>query len=668
MGSNSKSKKNSSRSVNSNNSKKSKATLQASNVSSSNSSSASSSSSPALAGISRKRKSKQQRPLLPPTATKTPEPPPPRRQRAQSEPVDLDNLADNLSRAHHSKYNVDDEGLSPAETFDTVPLSASPSRSFGSRSGTFHPSSSPHRGSSSSSNNNDPDDSDNYLPVSLLNFDSPQAKGSKSDNESSNSSKVVIEHKIKDSMNNRSGNFRSRSAFCGGSSTFYLCLLKPALLILLLIALVSGASSLYGWLFKFPALNQQVEALEEQVVRLNAEVDRLESENDRYEVLNDRLNLTVDDLEDVRDDLNLTVTNLDDVANALNTTSDQIIAEVQELQTQNLEYAQLNNQLQAQVGILGDDLVNFRSSLEDLSEEHSLLQTTTNALQNLAMRFTNTTIDQNETLAVLQQTLEGFRDENDRLEDFNTKLETGLDYLNETLLSNGNLVESSAVALTEITRVLGEQVQQQQWSTLKQLEISYRQVLAGWDCDYRDVFRSKAFGQDFDTAILGTSTTEGEALLLPAEVQTYLGDRVFTKLCLDEDDFSKYLFALTVGEGRVVTSNQLIRAIVLYTEDTMQYYFPLLEAPESSTTTSSSSETDGIGNSDTLVVTAEIAPMNAASGQEGIILSEWIDATFRCELLESPFRSEVSDTDIGGIDVRRRKLRFSSRLRGGERQ
>lgn len=621
-----KSKKKSTRSVNSNNSKNSSKTMQASNVSSASATASSSS----ISGISPKRNTKKQnqRLLLPPTATETKTP--------SQQPVDLDRLSDNLSRAHHANdHNFVDEGLSPAETFDTVPLSASPSRSFGSRSGISHHSNSisPNKNRGNGSD----DGTDNYLPIALQ-FDSPNAKVSRSSNSKNNNnttSKVVIEHKInKDSKN---GNFTSRSAFCGGNAGLYLCLIKPVLLILLLMALVSGGASVYGWLFKFPALNEQVAALEHQVFQLK-------EENDRYAVLNDRLNLTVDDLEVVKNDLNMTVSDLDQVADALNTTRDQIFAEIQELKTQNLEYAQLNNRLQTQVGVLGKDLESFRSALEDLSQEHSVLQNTTEALQNLAMQFSNTTFDQNETLKVLQQTLEGFRDENDRLETFNAKLEAGLEYLNDTLLANGNLVESSAIALTEITRVLGEQVQQQQWTTLQQLEISYRQFLAGWDCDYRDVFRSKDFGQDFDTAILGTSTTEERALLLPPDVQNYLGDRVFSKVCLDQGDFSKFLFELTVGEGRVVTSNQLIRAIVLYTEDAMQYYFPLVEAPESGT--------DGA------------AALASAGSEDGITMSEWIDASFRCDLLESPFRS----SEIGGIDVRHRKLPFSNNLRGIQRQ
>jgi len=369
---------------------------------------------------------------------------------------------------------------------------------------------------------------------------------------------------------------------------------------LVLVVLLSGGASLYGWLFKFPSLNKQVKELEKQV-------SRLEAENDRYEDLNDRLNITVDDLEGVRDDLNGSVTELEGVASALNTTKDQIVAEIEELKAQNFDYAQLNDGLQASVANLAGEVEFFREALTELSDEHSILKNTTDALQNLAIQFSDTTFDQNETLKVLKETLEGFQTENDRLEEFNEKLETGLDYLNETLFQNGNLIESSAATLGSITEILGERVQQQQRSTRMQLEISYRQLLAGWDCDYRDVFRSESYGLDYDSLLPPPSGN----VLLPQEVQAYIDERVLSKMCLDPDDFNKYLLS-TVAEATDigVTSNQLIRAVILYTEDAMTYYF-------SSSVESGNSNSNG-----------------------GISLSEWIDASFRCDLLEIPFTTE----------------------------
>jgi len=559
-------------SAGSRNSKSSTATNRASNRSSS-------SSPPPLeiSGVasrkSKKKSSARKRttsktPKIPPkSAPKTPEP---TRKRAQTAPVDLDNMSDNLHTNHHQ------DAISPADTFDTIPLSASSSSSR-STSSSLHKSRSDARD----------DGSNDYLPVSLLNFDSPKNEQRRS-NGDGNKSKIVIE--LKDS-NDSNKNGRSKSVIGGGGSLF--CLLKPLLLLLLLVALGSGGASVYGWLFRFPSLNKQVKELEDQVNRLNLEVDRLETENDRYETLNDRLNITVDDLEGVRDDLNGTVFELEGVADALNTTKDQIVDQIEQLKGQNEEYASLNENLQDSVMLLDQEVDFFREALQELSDEHSVLRNTTTALQDLAVSFSNTTIDQNETLQVLKDTLEGFQGENDRLEEFNKNLETALIFLNDTLFSNGNLVESSRATLGEITEDLGERVLEQQGLTLLQLQISYRQLLAGWDCDYRDVFRSEPFGQDYNLPI---PTDDGN--LLPPEVETYIEERVLSKMCLDPEDFLAYLSSPASGE---LTSNTLIRAVTLYTEDAMQYYFP--------------------------------------DNADGITLLAWTNASYRCELLESPFVS-----------------------------
>jgi hypothetical protein len=105
-------------------------------------------------------------------------------------------------------------------------------------------------------------------------------------------------------------------------------------------------------------------------------------------------------------------------------------------------------------------------------------------------------------------------------------------------------------------------------------------------------------------------------------------------MCLDPDDFDKYLSS-TIAEATDigVTSNELIRAVVLYTEDAMKYYFP-----------SSANTGDGGGSI------------------SGITLSEWIDASFRCDLLELPF--SVND----GIGVRRNQFLHLRRRRRRQRQ
>mmetsp|Transcript_8912 Transcript_8912/g.9848 ORF Transcript_8912/g.9848 Transcript_8912/m.9848 type:complete len:645 (-) Transcript_8912:156-2090(-) len=538
----------------------------------------------------------------------------PLRQRSRSQPVDLDDMVDTMA----DNNNVQHDSVSPTGTFDTVPLSHT--RSFQSYS------------SESPTTQND----SNYLPVSLMNFDSSTANrnnnntrsNNNNDNNSNNSNKVVIEHKMKNSSNNNTKGISS-----GVGSLF--CILKSLLPFLLIMAVVGSAASIYGWIFKFPTLSQEVKALEEQVVRLNTEIDRMTTEidrlgleNDRYASLNTRLNVTVDELEDVQDDLNSTVYELEDVAARLNLTKDELTQEINTLYDRNREYEVLNIGLAQNVDVLSQEISYFQEALTRLTEEHSTLLNTTVSLENLVIQFENTTMDQNETMQILKETLEGFTQENDRLETFNNDLLDGLQYLNTTL------TEGLDTSLEEITLVLGEQVQQQQYMTLKQLEISYRQVIQNWDCTYGTVFSNEEYGQDYDLPLTDNN-------ILPQTVNSYVEERVLSKLCLNSYDFADYL---NKNYNGLITSNQLIRSTVLYTNAALQYYFPTATNNDDTTESSES--------------------MIAFSGDDdegkngGMPLTEWIQAGFRCELLSTPFVwNDENDNDNNNLNVRLRVRR-----------
>mmetsp|Transcript_19719 Transcript_19719/g.22742 ORF Transcript_19719/g.22742 Transcript_19719/m.22742 type:complete len:626 (+) Transcript_19719:169-2046(+) len=521
------------------------------------------------------------------------ETPVPLRQRSRSQPVDLDEMVDTMA----DNNNVQHASVSPTGTFDTVPLSHT--RSFQSYSS-----------ESPATQNNG-----NYLPVSLLNFDSSNGNNRSNNNDNNSNNTVVIEHKLKESSSKSSkssSNITKGSISSGVGSLF--CILKSLLPFLLIMAVVGSAASIYGWIFKFPTLSQEVKALEEQVVRLNTEIDRMTTEidrlgleNDRYASLNTRLNVTVDELEDVQDDLNSTVYELEDVAARLNLTKDELTQEINTLYDRNREYEVLNIGLAQNVDVLSQEISYFQEALTRLTEEHSTLLNTTVSLENLVIQFENTTMDQNETMQILKETLEGFTQENDRLETFNNDLLDGLQYLNTTL------TEGLDTSLEEITLILGEQVQQQQYMTLKQLEISYRQVIQNWDCTYGTVFSNEEYGQDYEVPLTDNN-------ILPQTVTTHVEERVLSKLCLNSYDFAEYLNQSYNG---LITSNQLLRSTVLYTDAALHYYFP-----------TTATNNDDITTSEAII---------AFSGDDdegkngGMPLTEWIQAGFRCELLSTPF-------------------------------
>merc|ERR1712192_99978 len=272
-------------------------------------------------------------------------------------------------------------------------------------------------------------------------------------------------------------------------------------------------------------------------------------------------------------------------------------------------------------------------------------QNTTTALQDLATQFANTTIDQNETLQVLQTTLYLFQTENDRLEDFNTNLKDGLEYLNTTL-SDG--IDTS---LEDITVLLGEQVQQQQSLTLTQLEISYRQLIQNWDCEYRNVFGNEPYGQNYDIPMIVEYDPDADLMVLPSDVHEYITDRVLSKLCVssdgtEDDDFLRYLQQTNTDVVRDgIISKQLIRSVLLYTDDAMRYYFP----PAANTVTAAVVDGIQIGSS-------------SSSTNDGVPIDDWVDAGFRCELLPNPYRwSSTATNDNINLRQRRRQKRKRKR-------
>lgn len=162
----------------------------------------------------------------------------------------------------------------------------------------------------------------------------------------------------------------------------------------------------------------------------------------------------------------------------------------------------------------------------------------------------------------------------------NSDLLTIVGFLNETSVG----IDDS---LSEITGFLSSQIAANGALVIESLENTYRQRVATWDCDYRDVFREQAFGSDFNAPI-----TERETVL------SYVDDRVLSELCLDRDDFDRYLSS-TFPEG--LTSYRLARAVVEYTSEALDYYFP-------------------------------------EENEVGLSRTEWSDASYACKNIESTFR------------------------------
>lgn len=336
---------------------------------------------------------------------------------------------------------------------------------------------------------------------------------------------------------------------------------------------------LNGWL-GIPALNEEIERLEMQVNLLSNEITRLGDENDRYAALNVQLNNTVGELSNLTVSLNSSVVELESVSDSLNETNQVLIEEVDELSSQNDNYADLNSNLNSTALYLTAEVESLKITLVNLVSENDALSNTTMALESIRDHLNNLTSEQNETLAELQATLDSFTEENDRLQDLNTDLVTILGFLNETSLG----IDTS---LFQITDMLSDQIAASEVLVLENLENTMRQRIGNWDCDYRDVFREQSFGVVFTSPITERS-----------RVLDYVDGRVLSELCLSRDDFDSYL-TFQFSEG--LTSYRLFRGVVEYTAKALDFYFP---------------EEDEIGLSAT----------------------DWSDAAYSCKNLRTNFR------------------------------
>jgi predicted nucleic acid-binding Zn-ribbon protein len=391
--------------------------------------------------------------------------------------------------------------------------------------------------------------------------------------------KITIDHNVKTSGGGGSG---ARSA------GLMLGMTKPVLAIVAALFLTTSGAAAYflnGWL-KIPGLESQIERLNVQVERLNTEIDRLsgeidrlEVENDRYESLNNYLNSTVVRFQELNEDLNKTTIRLEDVADDLNATNQELLEKIKDLAEENDEYAQLNVELNVTTAQLANQVTIFQSALAKIVLENEILANTTDYLETLTDYLGNITEDQDATLVELQEALVNFQSENSRLGELNMDLVTIVGFLNDA--SNG--LNNS---LQQITTLLAGQITANRALVLASLENTFRQRIANWDCDYRDIFRGETFGNNFTVPIADVDT-----------VVAYVDERVLSELCLDAIDFEMYLSVLYPSG---LNSFQLIRSVLIYTMGALDFYFP-------------------------------------ESNELGLTAQEWEDASFSCNSLGRSF-------------------------------
>lgn len=190
----------------------------------------------------------------------------------------------------------------------------------------------------------------------------------------------------------------------------------------------------------------------------------------------------------------------------------------------------------------------LNATVEELQEINVALNDTANRLEDTNQQLGVKVLDLEEQNAV-------FADQNDKL----TKT------VNDLILISSFLNETSAglsASLEQITTFLAEQIESNRAILIQTLENTYRQRKDGWNCDYNSVFGGETFVQNYNTQISATDLDR---------IMDYVSNRVLDELCLDQEDFMRFL---ELPQYTPLTSNRLNSAMTVYAERAIDYYFP----------------------------------------------------------------------------------------------
>jgi hypothetical protein len=211
---------------------------------------------------------------------------------------------------------------------------------------------------------------------------------------------------------------------------------------------------------------------------------------------------------------------------------------------------------------LEDEVDRFQLAIATLILENSSLANYTSALANITGSLEDITQDQNATINALKEALNGFVEENEKLGNLNDDLNTIVSFLNDTSLEIGDTLDT-------FTGYLADQITSSRVLVLETLESASRQKINYWDCDYRDVYQEKDYGNDFDIEI--------PVVDIP-EIVLYVNTRILSDLCLIEADFTKYLEDAYPSEN--LTSNRLVTSVTVYVTAALDWYFTEGVSPE----------------------------------------------------------------------------------------
>jgi len=381
----------------------------------------------------------------------------------------------------------------------------------------------------------------------------------------------------------------SRSSSTGkGEKSSFVLMKKSTLAVLgfLLLAFVVA----FGYFFSEWIYEREYEAadkgkancfMEEEVdcPFTQDDIDNLKSEIDRMEDLNKELSNQLDDYEDLTNRLNVSVEELkrqneilsesndryEDLNNQLNDTVAELKEQNQVLAGHLDVFEQLNKDLNATSDRLEDEVDRLEGEVGDLTGQND-------RLEGLVGSLTNETARLNQLNDLLEDNVDRLGDNVNKLETENIRLENSIVDLRTVINFWDGVTDNVEQTYDEMTAFLANQISTNRVLVLEALQNTYHQRVANWDCALKDQFAMDAFASDEN---LSVPQARIDAVL------EYVDERVLTDLCLDKNDFQKYLEDnYTLND---ITINRLVTSVQRYTWSAIDYYFP--ETGESGLTT-----------------------------------------------------------------------------------
>lgn len=305
----------------------------------------------------------------------------------------------------------------------------------------------------------------------------------------------------------------------------------------------------------FDLLNAQTR-LADQISTLNSTLgtykDLLDSQGD----LNGELNQTTTFLEDEIDRLVASNEEYKRLNQDLNNTIGELSNQNTELANQNKILEGLNNDLNNTIDRLDDSIVDLSSEIDRLTTQNGQLSNEVGRLENATSDLEVVRKNLEDNVTALVEEVDQFSSKVDELQKYNDDLENIVSFVNETSAFLDENMDS-------VTEYLSEQIVAYRSVATETLQNTFIQRAALWDCSYRDHFGDDAFSRNDKLPIPNARFDE---------VMNYVDDRVLQELCLDLDDFEKFLEV--EFDDPVYTTNHVVSGIASYTYLAFSHYFP----------------------------------------------------------------------------------------------